>query len=220
MSWHICNPPHQPQTCKTKDILLTSSGLFMQVWDTAFDGSSSDGGETLALRWETTELRKMGSVLTAFFAAQARGFATTAVGNAVVGATFGLLNIPRALMGIASMIDDTWAVCQLRADLAGKELAEVGKRVLTSCFQHARRVTASRCCTANQSNLMALLLLIFLPSTSTSFPDYFDSKLLMVATITSWHAGTLRPRTRQQAGNTRRIRHGSSGHHRMPPLSL
>jgi hypothetical protein len=167
MSWHICISPHLLQTRKNKDISLTSSGLFTQVWDTAFEGSSSDGGETLALRWETTELRKMGSVLTAFFAAQARGFATTAVGNAVVGATFGLLNIPRALMGIASMIDDTWAVCQLRADLAGKELAEVGKTCshmmfLTCAPLHCLLLLHS------QSNLKAPFHFIFPPSTSTS----------------------------------------------------
>ena len=103
--------------------LLSSNDSAWKVWDSALCRVSSDGGEALALRWETKQLQEMGKVVTSFLKSQASSYATSVVGTAVLGVAFVSLTWPRTLIQAAGWIDSTWSVAEIRADKAAKELA-------------------------------------------------------------------------------------------------
>ncbi|EKX32912.1 hypothetical protein GUITHDRAFT_90895 [Guillardia theta CCMP2712] len=79
--------------------------------------------EALALRWESKELRKLGSAISKFLESQAKSYAAGLVGNAVIGAAFATIALPAQLMSFADYIDNAWTVAEQRADQAGEQLA-------------------------------------------------------------------------------------------------
>ena len=54
--------------------LLSSNDSSWKVWDSALCGVASDGGEALALRWETQHLQEMGKVVSSFLKEQASSY--------------------------------------------------------------------------------------------------------------------------------------------------
>ncbi|EKX40385.1 hypothetical protein GUITHDRAFT_154173 [Guillardia theta CCMP2712] len=133
----IDTSPGLPVTIGVTGWLLDEDDSAWKVWDRALCSVASDGGETLALRWESKQLREMGRVVSSYLKSQAGYYTTSVVGSVVLGAAFFSLTWPRTLISAASWIDSTWSVTELRADKAGKELA----RTLASRVQGYRPVT-------------------------------------------------------------------------------
>ena len=121
----IDRSPGLPVTLGVPGWLSSSDDSAWRAWDAALCGAASDGGEALALRWETAQLREMGNVVSSFVRSHASSYATSVVGTAVLGATFMSLTWPRTLVSAAGWIDSTWSVSEIRADKAAKELALV-----------------------------------------------------------------------------------------------
>jgi hypothetical protein len=65
------------------------------VWDDALCEYSTDGGEALALRWESAELKKLGTVLMSNIKSSIQSHAVTFAGTAVLGVAFAALAAPR-----------------------------------------------------------------------------------------------------------------------------
>lgn len=84
-----------------------------------------DGGDTLALRWESEELRAVGAAMYTFLRDQAVSQGISAAGTAVIGAAFAAMTLPLAMVQATDMIDNAWDVASRRADRAGKQLAQV-----------------------------------------------------------------------------------------------
>eukprot|EP00960_Hanusia_phi_P025482 745677-Hanusia_phi.AAC.1 len=133
----IDTSPGLPVTIGVTGWLLDEDDSAWKVWDRALCSVASDGGETLALRWESKQLREMGRVVSSYLKSQAGYYTTSVVGSVVLGTAFFSLTWPRTLISAASWIDSTWSVTEVRADKAGKELA----RTLASRVQGYRPVT-------------------------------------------------------------------------------
>lgn len=86
---------------------------------------TSDGGDTLALRWESEELRAVGAAMYTFVRDQAVSQGISVAGTAVIGAAFSAMTLPLAVLQSTDMIDSAWEVASRRADRAGKQLALV-----------------------------------------------------------------------------------------------
>jgi hypothetical protein len=96
-----------------------------KVWDKPFCDVACDGGDTLALRWESEELRAVGAAMYTFLRDQAVSQGISVAGAAVIGAAFSAMTLPLAMVQATDMIDSAWEVASRRADLAGKQLAQV-----------------------------------------------------------------------------------------------
>jgi hypothetical protein len=86
----------------------------LQVWDLPLCDLASDGGEALALRWESKELKRLGGVLVNSIKSSVLSEVTTAVGTAILGASFAALDAPRQLWSLSSWIDNCWQVPEIR----------------------------------------------------------------------------------------------------------
>ena len=62
----IDRSPGLPVTLGVPGWLSSSDDSAWRTWDAALCGAASDGGEALALRWETAQLREMGNVVSSF----------------------------------------------------------------------------------------------------------------------------------------------------------
>jgi len=96
-----------------------------KVWDKPFCDLTCDGGDALALRWESEELRAVGAAMYTFIRDQAVSQLQSVAGTAVMGAAFNALTLPLALVQACDMIDNAWDVAMRRADRAALELAQV-----------------------------------------------------------------------------------------------
>ena len=95
-----------------------------RIWDKAFCGvGQSDGGETVALRWESSLLREVGAAIYTFVRDQTVQQAIGVAGTAVLGAAFVSMTLPLAMLQACDMIDNAWALASKRADAAGRQLA-------------------------------------------------------------------------------------------------
>ena len=121
----IDTSPGLPVTVGVPGWLASAEDSAWKVWDGALCDVASDGGEALALRWETKLLIEMGKVVSSFLRDQASYYTTSAIGTAVLGVAFFSLTWPRTLVAAAGAIDSTWSVAEIRADKAAKQLALV-----------------------------------------------------------------------------------------------
>ncbi len=85
-----------------------------QVWDEPLCNRDSDGGEAIALRWESKELKRLGGVLVNSIKSSVLSEFTTGVGTALIGASFAALDAPRQLWNLSSWIDNCWQVPEIR----------------------------------------------------------------------------------------------------------
>mmetsp|Transcript_29469 Transcript_29469/g.77509 ORF Transcript_29469/g.77509 Transcript_29469/m.77509 type:complete len:137 (-) Transcript_29469:997-1407(-) len=85
---------------------------------------AADGAECVVLRWESEAQRRLGSALSSFIRGQVQGQIADVVGGLVLGAAYGTLAWPLALIQASDVLDGPWAIAQQRADKAGVRLAE------------------------------------------------------------------------------------------------
>mmetsp|Transcript_29468 Transcript_29468/g.77501 ORF Transcript_29468/g.77501 Transcript_29468/m.77501 type:complete len:222 (-) Transcript_29468:49-714(-) len=118
---------------------------------------AADGAECVVLRWESEAQRRLGSALSSFIRGQVQGQIADVVGGLVLGAAYGTLAWPLALIQASDVLDGPWAIAQQRADKAGVRLAEallaraqgnrpvtlvgfgMGARVVLQCLRRLRR---------------------------------------------------------------------------------
>jgi len=95
-----------------------------KAWDEALGKNLSDGGDALALRWETKEQLNLGNIMQNYLKSEVKSWAMQTAGDLVLGAAFASLTWPRKLISMSGWIDNTWAMVQIRADQAGEMLAD------------------------------------------------------------------------------------------------
>ena len=123
-----------PITIGVPGWLNNSQDNAWKVWDEALCSGISDGGDALALRFESRCLYNLGNLLTNYLKSQIKNWAITEAGTVVIGAAFATLALPLKLTRWSGWIDNTWAMCTIRADQAGEMLA-----ILLASRTHGRR---------------------------------------------------------------------------------
>lgn len=96
-----------------------------KVWDNALCDATSDGGDALALRFDTRVLYNLGNLLSNYLQSKLQNMLVDEAGTLVLGAAYASLALPQKLISWSGWIDNTWAMATRRGDQAGEMLANL-----------------------------------------------------------------------------------------------
>ena len=129
--------PGLPVTIGVHGWLNDDTDTPWKVWGDALVADGFDGGESVAISWETHELRALGQAISKLIESQAQSYMFGVAGSAALGAAFAAIALPLQIISLCDYVDNSWSVVQARADKAGEQLA----RALLSRTHGNRYVT-------------------------------------------------------------------------------